>query len=132
MRFVIFILACLIGIAIDVVLIVRFNSYTAPAVVFVALMAIGYWIFRKVPASTVEKRWLASRGQKKIAKSMRRVAYIYIFSTILYFATGQYKILPWWAIPLLIIPFLMWVVYPLWAARRVEQLPEDEWKRRVG
>jgi hypothetical protein len=122
MRFVIVIFMCLTGIAIDMVLILRFHWYRAPLLVFAALMAIGYWIYRKVAASAGEKQW---SGQLRAVRSVRWLACIYISGVIIFFVSGQYKLLPLWQeVLVLLIPALLCVLY-LWIARRIEPVPED-------
>jgi hypothetical protein len=132
-RILLVLIVCFVGVAVDVALVMKFHAYRAPALVFIAMMAAGYWILRKKAPSAGEQKWIARRGQGKTARSMRRFAYLYIFVLTVFFASGQYKVLPLWQVlPMLIIPISVFIVYPLWIAKRIERLSPDEWKKRIG
>jgi len=78
-RFVLLILVCLIGIAAQLVLALKFQSYRAGALVLVAFAAVAVLIFRFMPAAPAEKKWLANRSPQEITRPIRRLAYLYIF-----------------------------------------------------
>jgi uncharacterized membrane protein len=124
-------LVCLVGVAANFVLILKFQSYRAPALIFVVLVVIGVLIFRFIPAAPAEKRRLANKSQREVAKPVRRLAYLYIFGLIVFVVSGQYKALSGWQGLLCALPGLIIIVYCLWSARRIEQIPADEWKKRI-
>src|SRR5262249_51490515 len=117
MRVVAILMVILVGIGIDIWL--ADEHRFAPILVFVLMIALIGAILRKLPKSAWETRWIANRGQKKIAVSIRRSVYISMIGSLLgiivFFASGLYKALPLW-LTLFIVVFALFVnlIYPLW------------------
>jgi len=130
-RMLLLFLVCLVGVAADLVLVLKFQSYRAPALIFVVLLVICVLIFRFIPATPAEKRRLANKSQREITRPIRRLAYLYMFGFVVFMVSGQYKMLPGWQDFLCALPGLTIIVYCLWSARRIEQIPADEWKKRI-
>jgi glucose uptake protein GlcU len=130
-RFVVLILICLIGISTQLLLALKFQSYRAGALVLLAFAVVAVLIYCLMPAATSEKRRLANKSQREITRPIRRLAYLYMFGFVVFIVSGQYKMLPGWQGLLCAVPGLIIIVYALWSARRIEQIPVDEWKKRI-
>jgi hypothetical protein len=135
-RLVLFLLICVSGTILDVVLILKFHSYRAPAIVFVAMLAVGTWILRK-PPSGVERKWTANRGRQRTVKRVRRIAYIfmafYVLGWVSFLAQHESRnIAVWKEFLISLIPAFCFIVYPLWLASRLERIPESDWNTRFG
>lgn len=102
-----------------------------PLLILAVLIASNILIFRYKRPTNVDVSLAKRQKQRSIVKTCRFLGYGYAAGLILWLFDRGYEGLPLWLLPLL----LGWSVFLIWLsfsfARRFEQMPADEWERRL-
>ena len=98
------------------------HHFRLPAITFVILIGINFFILKTKRPVESEVAALQTRGQAKTVKALRRAGYFYAGALVLGLCVADYKSGPWWAHVIGISISSVFIYYFLSRAKKISDM----------